>query len=40
MDTEKISKIWKIVKQIIEIILAGLGGFATAHVAQSCIPFL
>lgn len=40
MDTEKISRIWKILKQIIEIIIAGLGGLAAAHVAQSCIPFL
>lgn len=40
MDVEKIRKIWTVIKQIIEIVLAGIGGLAAAHVAQSCIPFL
>lgn len=40
MDTEKISRIWKILKQIIEIIIAGLGGLTAAHIAQSCTLFL
>lgn len=40
MDLEKIQKIWKVLKQVIEIILAGIGGLVAGHVATSCIPFL
>lgn len=35
-DIQKVSKVWLVIKQIIEIILAALGGAATAFVAQSC----
>lgn len=40
MDIEKINKIWKVIKQVIEIILAGLGGLVAGHLVTSCIPFL
>lgn len=40
MDIDKLTKIWKVVKQVIEIILAGIGGLVSAQVASSCIPFL
>lgn len=36
LDPEKLSKWWKVIKTIIEIVLAALGGAATAAVAQSC----
>lgn len=36
LDPEKVSKWWKVIKTIIEIIIAALGGAATAAVAQSC----
>lgn len=36
VNPEEISKWWKVLKTIIEIILAALGGAATATVAQSC----
>lgn len=36
MDADKIRKIWNVLKQIIEIIIAALGGLAVAHTAQSC----
>lgn len=35
IDPDKLSKIWKIVKQIIEIILAALGGLATGAAANA-----
>ena len=40
MDIEKIKKIWSVIKQVVEIILAGIGGLLAGHVATSCIPFL
>lgn len=36
IDPEKVSKWWKVIKTIVEIILAALSGAATATVAQSC----
>ena len=36
VDPKEISKWWKVIKTIVEIILAALGGAATAAVAQSC----
>lgn len=36
MDPDKVSKIWKVVKQIIDLVIAALAGAATASVAQSC----
>lgn len=35
MDTEKINKIWQVVKTIVEIILAALGGLAAGAVANA-----
>lgn len=35
MDTEKITKIWKVLKQIIEIVLAALGGLAAGVTANA-----
>ena len=36
LDPEKVSKWCKVLKTIFEIIIAALGGAATATVAQSC----
>lgn len=36
VDPEKVSKWWKVIKTIVELILAAITGAATATVAQSC----
>lgn len=36
IDPEKVSKWWKVVKTIVELIIAAITGAATATVAQSC----
>lgn len=36
LDPEKVSKWWKVIKTIIELIIAAVTGAATATVAQSC----
>lgn len=36
LNPDAISKWWRVIKTIVEIILAALGGAATAAVAQSC----
>lgn len=35
MDTEKVQKIWQIVKTIVEVILAGLGGLLAGTAANA-----
>ena len=35
LDPEKVARIWKVVKQIIEIILAALGGLAAGVSANA-----
>lgn len=36
LDPEKVSKWWKVIKTIVELIIAAITGAATATVAQSC----
>ena len=36
LDPEKVTKWWKVVKTIIDLIIAAITGAATATVAQSC----
>lgn len=36
INPEEVSKWWKVLKTIIELILAALSGAATVTVAQSC----
>ena len=35
VDPDKIRKIWNVVKQVIEIIVAALGGLLAGHTAQA-----
>lgn len=35
MDTDKIKKIWQVVKTLIEVIIAALAGAATATTAKA-----
>lgn len=35
MDTEKVNKIWQVVKTIVEVILAALGGLAAGAAAHA-----
>lgn len=36
VDPENVKKWWKVIKTIVELIIAALSGVATATVAQSC----
>lgn len=36
VDPNKILRIWRVIKQVVEIVLAALAGSVTASVAQSC----
>lgn len=36
LDPAKVSKWWKVIKTIVELIIAAITGAATATVAQSC----
>lgn len=36
VNPDKILRIWRVIKQIVEIVLAALAGSVTASVAQSC----
>lgn len=36
INPDELNKWWRVIKTIVEIILAALGGAATAAVAQSC----
>lgn len=35
MDTEKVNKIWQIIKTVVEIILAGIGGLLAGASANA-----
>lgn len=35
MNPEKVKKVWDVIKTIVEVILAALGGIATASVANA-----
>lgn len=35
MDTEKVNKIWKVIKTIVEVILAALGGALAGSTAKA-----
>lgn len=35
MDTQKVNKIWQVIKTIVEVILAALGGLAAGTVANA-----